>query len=112
IDTRDPNGPLGGPSQPPNSVRVVQASGNCGIPADAKSIAANVTAVNAASTGFLTLFPSDLGGVPFVSTINYIAGRIRANNATVTLSSYGKLSVFNSGPNNINFIIDVDGYFK
>ena len=112
VDTRDPNGPLSGPVLAPGAVRIFQASGNCGIPAGAKSVASNITVVNASTVGWLTLFPGDGSSTPFVSTLNYISGRVRGNNAAVTLSADGKVAVFNSGPNVVNVVIDVTGYFK
>src|SRR5262249_10497454 len=51
IDTRLapnqlPPGPYGGPALPPSSDRVLIATGRCVIPATAKALALNVTAVN------------------------------------------------------------------
>jgi len=44
--------------------------------------------------------------------LNYSTGKTLANNTVIALSVDGKISVYNSGPFGINFIIDVNGYFK
>jgi hypothetical protein len=110
IDTRNAIGPYGGPSLDPGTTRSVIAGGQCGVPSDAASVVVNVTAVNPTSGGWLTLYPTS-GSLPFVSTINYLADKTRANNATVRLST-GSLNVYNSGPSGVHFIIDVTGYYK
>src|SRR6185436_2044179 len=100
IDTRNPAGPLGGPVLVANAVRNVSAAGNCGIPADAKSLAVNLTAVGPSSAGWLTLAPGPAGGpIPFVSSLNYLPGLTLANNATVPIAADGTINVYNSGPN-------------
>jgi hypothetical protein len=49
-----------------------------------------------------------------VSTINYRAGRTRANNAVLTLSESGAITVFVGGQTigTVHFILDVNGYFQ
>jgi hypothetical protein len=111
IDTRNPNGPQGGPLLAPNSVRTVVAVGQCGIPATAAAIVANIVAVNPTSSGFLAIYPGTGGPFPGTSTLNYKANRSLANNSIVKLSSDGKVSVYNSGPA-LNFVIDLNGYFQ
>jgi len=88
----------------------VAVSGVCGIPAGAKSIAANVTVVAPSSTGYLALYPSD-GAWSGTSTLNYRPGRTRANNAVISLSANGHVTVFNAGTS-VHYLIDVTGYFK
>src|SRR6185295_12289607 len=56
LDTRAASGPQGGPALPPAAPRVVVATGHCGIPADAKALSVNLTAVEAAQAGYLRLF--------------------------------------------------------
>jgi PKD repeat protein len=111
IDTRNPNGPFGGPSLSPGSVRNVAAVGNCGIPSGATGLAVNLTSVGASTTGWLTLFPGQTS-LPFVSTLNYTSGKVLANNATVPIGADGSINIYNSGPNAIHFIVDVNAYFK
>jgi hypothetical protein len=113
IDTRNPSGPLGGPSLTAVAVRNVTVSGNCGVPSGALALVLNVTAVAPASAGWLTLYPGPSGAAqPFVSTLNYRGGKTLANNAVVPIGSDGTINVYNSGPSGTNFIVDVAGYFK
>src|SRR5207247_4707454 len=48
-----PPGPYGGPAVPPLSERIFSVTGRCGIPATARALALNVTAVNAPQVGHL-----------------------------------------------------------
>jgi hypothetical protein len=50
--------------------------------------------------------------MPFISTINYAAGKTLANNAILRVASDGTVNVYNSGPSAIHFIVDVNGYFQ
>ncbi|HEX7828347.1 MAG TPA: hypothetical protein VF787_01765 [Thermoanaerobaculia bacterium] len=90
--------------------RTIGIGGVCGIPADAKAIAVNVTAVNPTVTGFLALYPSNVewGGT---SMLNYRANKTRATAGIVPLSPDGQLTVLNNGAAQ-HFILDVTGYFQ
>jgi hypothetical protein len=113
LDTRDAPGTYGGPAVNPGAARNVPATGACGIPAGATSVSINVTALGASSSGWVTLFPGPAGAsLPAVSTINYDAGQVRANNAIVRVGADGTINIYNSGPFGIHVIIDVNGYFK
>jgi hypothetical protein len=113
IDTRNANGTYGGPSLNAGVTRNFPVNGQCGIPAGVTSLSINVTAVSAASAGWLTLFPGPAGAqLPAVSTINYATGKTLANNAVLRVATDGTINVFNSGPFGVNFIVDVNGYFK
>src|SRR5262249_22524431 len=48
-----------------------QAAGFCGLRAAAKALVGNVTVVNSAGAGFLTLFPGNLATAPLAATSNY-----------------------------------------
>src|SRR5262249_35144646 len=74
IDTRDPDGPLGGPSLAASRTRNFSAAGHCGIPLDATSIAANLVIVQpTAGPSYLTVYPGDITR-PLTSTINANTG--------------------------------------
>jgi len=110
---------LGGPAIPANSVRNFQVAGRCTVPVDAKAVAANITAVynfccggGTLARGWLTLFPGDNPQPPEASTINYSTDKTIANNGAVILGSDGTINVYNSGPQPMNTIIDINGYFK
>jgi hypothetical protein len=111
VDTRAPADAAGGPVLAPAATRSFLMNGRCGIPAGARALALNVTVVNPANVGFVTLF----GGAsawPGTSTINYRTGRTRANNTIIPVSAGGYVKVYNSGPAGAHVIIDVTGYFQ
>ena len=113
IDTRATAGPQGGPALQGGGYRAFASANVCGIPADAKALAANVTVVQGSTAGFLRIFPGT-GPVALSATINYSAGQVRANNAVISLSQdgTGTFSVYADTPSNVNLVVDVYGYFK
>jgi hypothetical protein len=113
LDTRLAAGPYGGPAVAAGGERVVTAALQCGIPAGAKAISTNVTAVTPAAVGNLRFFPGD-GVAPNASTLNFTAGVSRANNTIVMLASSGSgtLAVRNSSTASVHVVIDVNGYFE
>ena len=111
LDTRDPNGPYGGPALAASSTRVFTIAGQCSVPATAKSVSVNVTVTQPTAPGHLILFPG--GTPPSVSTINFRTGQTRANNAIVPLSATGTVSVTDGqSSGTTHFILDVNGYFQ
>lgn len=115
VDTRDPNGPTGGPALVNGSIRTFPALGLCGVPASAKAITINVTIVSPTGAGDLNLFASGITP-PQTSVINFTAGSTRANNAMVRVDGplVGSLDVLPavSGGGTVHFILDVTGYFE
>jgi ELWxxDGT repeat protein len=107
LDTR------GGSPVGANGVMNFVMTGKCGVPAGATSVAINVTAVSPSVTGLVTLYPGPANTLhPVVSTINYVAGRTRANNARITVGLDGSINIYNAAGTSLNFLIDVSGYFK
>jgi hypothetical protein len=111
VDTRNPPGLYGGPAIPGNGSRSFVLTGQCGIPMTAKSVAVNLTVVQASSPGHLTAFPAGQS-LPLASTLNFGAGQTRANNAVLPLSAGGAVSIFNGAAGSANFLLDVTGYFE
>lgn len=117
LDTRNPIGPFGGPSLPDSSVRTWVVAGQCGIPATAQAIVANVTIIAPPSSGILKLYAGGGLGAPDAVVTYPIAGRTRANNAILGLSldssrileGYTTLDDYNA---RIDLVIDVSGYFQ
>ena len=112
VDTRNPNGPFGGPPIGGHSFRSfpLSQSGNpCGIPATAVAYSLNVTVVPGPSLGYLTIWPAG-EGQPVVSTMNSPDGRVKANAAIIPAgTSSGSVSVYVTDTTNV--ILDIDGYF-
>jgi hypothetical protein len=113
IDTRNANGPLSGPELSAGQTRTFTVAGSCGIPAGAKSLAANVTVILPAASGNLQLFPGNAFPLG-TSAINFNAGVDQANNALLTLATdgTGTLGVTNGAPGVVDFVLDVVGYFQ
>jgi hypothetical protein len=82
-------------------------------PSTATAVVLNVVAVSPTSgPGFLTLYPGEMTR-PLTSTINYNAGKIRANNAIILLGAFLDISVYclqNTGTTDM--VINVNGYFQ
>ncbi len=114
-DTRNANGPSGGPALLSGSLRTFPVAGLCGVPADAIAVAANVTVVGPAANGNLVVFAAGITP-PTTSTINFNAGQSRSNNAILALDGpiAGSLDVKTTlaGEGITHFILDVMGYFK
>ena len=102
----------GGRPWPPGQTRDFQVTGLCGVPTDALAVAANVTSVVPASPGYLTLFPPGTSSV--TSTINFAAGRTRANSATVVARARPARSPSSATPSaaGAHVILDVVGLLQ
>lgn len=113
VDTRQAAGPYGGPALAAGGARrLFQLAGQCGVPAGAKAVAANITAVGGAANGFFSVGPSGVANV--TSTVNYAAGQTRAGNAVVGLTGdpLGAIWVQNSSNGTTDLLIDVAGYYQ
>ena len=114
VDTRNPNGPLGGPILANGQIRdfpVLQATA-CNIPSTAQAYSFNYTAIpqNGAPLGYLTTWPSNGEPPPGISTLNAPTGTVTANAAIVTAGQGGDIDVYPYG-NNTDLLIDINGYF-
>ena len=112
IDTRNSNGPLGGPALAGGANRTFAIRNQCGIPAGATSVSINVTVTGPTAQGLLTFYAAG-APPPLVSTINYGAGQTRANNAILPLGAAGDFVVSCAqASGSVHFILDVNGYFQ
>jgi hypothetical protein len=114
LDTRNPNGPLGGPSLQPLATRTFTIpAASCSVPTGARTITANITVTGPTQPGYLTLYASN-GTQPLTSSINFMPGQTRANNVVLVLSSdgTGSIKVFAASLGTVDFILDVNGYFQ
>ena len=83
------------------------------VPDGATAVLVNVTVVFPTDQGFLTLRSADASGAPSTSTVNFQAGSVEPNAATVDLSADGKLQVWVFMPDaaaTADVLIDVVGY--
>ena len=112
IDTRNPDGPMGGPALVAGATRDFTITNGCGVPATAQVISINVTITQPTATGQLVLYASGTAN-PNTATIDYSAGQTRANNAVLLPNAGGVITVQcvqSSGT--VDFILDVNGYFQ
>jgi hypothetical protein len=109
VDTR-----IDVPALQPGAQRAFVLTGACGVPSTARALSVNVTAIQAAAPGFLSLFPGNLASAPQVSSINFATGLSRANNAIVHLASdgTGRILVLNGSSAAVDMVLDVNGYFE
>lgn len=102
---------------PGATVRNFQIKGVCGVPADARTVALNVTAVSPTHGGYLVLWPAGTT-IPPVSCLNFNGGEPAiANGAVVPLGAGNPdLSVAYGAPlgasDLVDVVLDVTGYFK
>jgi hypothetical protein len=83
-------------------------AGDKGIPANAKAMAMNVTAVGASADGFMTVYPCG-EPVPVASNLNYSKGRDIANSVLAKPGVGGKVCFYSDKA--VDIVVDVSGYF-
>jgi hypothetical protein len=108
-DTRNPNGPFGGPflsGGAPGRAFAIPSSA-CNIPSTAQAYSLNLTVVPHGPLGFLTMFPC--GPQPATSTLNSTNGQVKALAAIVAAGTGGAVCAFAS--NDTDLILDINGYF-
>jgi hypothetical protein len=113
LDTRNADGPLGGPALAATGSRLFMVTGTCGIPADARALSTNVTVTQPADAGNLVVHAGD-EPTPAVPTIFFRAGLTRANNAILRLATDGSgtVNAVNQSPGTVHVIVDVNGFFR
>jgi len=107
VDTRDGGGPVVANVDRTFTI----GGGSCPIPLTAKAVSLNVAVTQPTANGNVRLFPAG-GAVPTSSSINYVAGQTRANNAVVGLNAQGELTVRCQNQGSTHVILDVNGYFE
>ncbi len=111
VDTRNPNGTNGGPALAANQNRAFPIAGLCGVPADAESVAFNLSVVSPTRSGDLRAWATG-APLPLATAISYASNKTRTNNAVLALAA-GSLSVRpvqSSGT--AHLVLDVVGYFE
>ena len=107
------DGVYGSPALTSTVQRSFVLAGQCGIPAGAKAVSANVTVTGGSGSGFLTIGPGCITGV---GNINWVAsGQTRGNNAVLSLDVGGAVTVSSQvapGNGTVQFVLDINGYFQ
>lgn len=113
VDTRDVSGPYGGAALSGGSAYNFVFAGRCGIPTTAKAVSANVTAVAATQSGYLTLHAAN-SPVPNTSVMNFTPAANRANNAVIMLAQDGNgtMTIRPGTTGTVHVVVDVSGYYN
>jgi len=125
VDTRNANGPQGGPALGGTTTRSFPIAGLCGLPTTAKAATLNVTTVATTGSGNLRIWNYGIP-MPLVATMNFDAGEPAiANGAIVPLGPYGPSTPGDPTTNKsisaylaigsaytADLVIDVTGYFE
>jgi len=112
VDTRRPDGALGGPALVADAPRSFTLAGTCGIPADASAVVLNATVTEATAGGHLQLFAAG-ASAPETSVLSFPASVTRASNAIVSLSEGGAVTAISkTSSGTAHLIVDVSGYFQ
>lgn len=113
VDTRNASGPYGGPSLPAGGDRTFVIAGQCGVPVGATAVALNLAVTQASASGDLRVVPAGDPLPDYVSSINWTAGRTRANSAIIALGPNGDILVHvDQQGGTVDLIIDTSGYFQ
>ncbi len=109
VDTRNPNGPFGGPFLAGGATREFDIpNGACSIPSTALSYVLNITVVPKGTLGFLTMGPCGQNP-PSTSNLNSTDGRVKAVGAIVPAGTNGGVCATPS--NDTDLVLDISGYF-
>lgn len=108
VSRREVNAGQGGFRLSAGQVLTIPMAGVRGIPAGAKAVSANVTAVDAIGGGFLTAYPC--GAVPTASNVNYSPSDPVANAAELPLSADGSICIYSSTAAQV--VVDVNGWWS
>ena len=91
----------------PGSVTELRVGGRGGVPADADGVMLNVTAVDAGSAGFLTVWPCG-STQPLASNVNYNAGDTVPNAVLSKVGANGNVCIFTLAA--VDLVVDVNGF--
>jgi hypothetical protein len=110
LDTRATGQPLAAPGPP----RPIAIAGLCGVPPEARAVAANLTVVAPTAAGWLAVYPADQAR-PTVQSIPLRAGLTRATFAVLPLATDGTARLAAAAtldrPGFLDLVVDVAGYF-
>ncbi|MDQ6740359.1 MAG: hypothetical protein M3021_08340 [Actinomycetota bacterium] len=104
LDTRNTS-PVG-----PDSTVSFQVAGVNGIPTNVSAVVLNLTVAEAKSYGFVTAYASGTTR-PNASNLNFNAGQIVPNLATVPVGADGKVTLYNRSAGTTQLVADVSGYY-
>ena len=86
----------------------VPVAGAFGVPAGASAVSLNVTVVNPAQPGFLTVYPCGADR-PLASNLNYVAGQVVPNAVLAGIGTGGRVCIFTQQETDV--VVDLGGWF-
>jgi hypothetical protein len=96
-----------GSTIPSGGTKPIIVAGGFGVPADATAAVLNVTVVNPAAGGYLTVYPTG-SAQPATSNINFVAGEVVPNLIEVGIGTGGDVSFLASAKTDM--VVDIEGY--
>jgi hypothetical protein len=112
FDSREADGPQGGPALTDGRTRFIQLARRCGVSPTARSVYANLTIVAPDSPGHLRL-GRDGSPVPEMRVLSFSAGQTRASNVIAPLGPDGGVAVSPAmAVGKGHLIVDVAGFFE
>lgn len=103
LDTR------AGAALSPGQVLSLGVTGVAGVPAGASGIAMNITVTQSWTSGFLTVFPGNVG-LPLASNVNFEPNQTVPNLVIVGVPTNGVVKIYTSG-GPVHVIADVVGWY-
>jgi Bacterial Ig-like domain (group 3)/IPT/TIG domain len=91
-----------------NGNLTLQVAGLAGVPAGARAVVVNVTAVSPTMPTYLTVYPGPARTT--ASDLNPFPGEVRANLTVATVNANGTITVYNSS-GSIDVVVDVLGWY-
>ena len=91
------------------SITQFVVAGRGGVPSTASAVVLNVTAIEARSAGYFTVFPCG-SAQPNASSVNFAAGQTVANAVIAKVGVAGTVCLFS--PSVVDLVVDVNGSFS
>ena len=93
--------------RPANTTTELPVTNRGGVPAQAATVVLNVTVIDSAAEGFVTVYPCGIER-PLASNLNYAVNTMVANAVIVKVGIDGKVCLYNTGSTHL--AVDVNGY--
>ncbi len=111
LDTRSGTGTAVG-QVGPNGTVDLHVAGAGGVPSSGvDAVVLNVTAANATTNTFASVFPTGFAGGPSTSSLNVVPHTAVANLVITKVSSSGDVTLFNAA-GSVDLLADVEGYYS
>lgn len=112
LDTRNANGPTGGPVMGASAERSFPVAGSCGVPVNAKAVVVNMTVISPTAGGYLSIDPGNAFPLG-TAAMTFQTAEILSNNATLLLATdgTGTIRILNGASGTTHVAVDVTGYY-